>query len=251
MSARNDVSTVWCDLFAVAFQKSPIYLTDGVVTKWGNSALTSVGQFFDPNLPEGHPISNKFPFPLATLVADALGVAVSDTASGFNAIGGNFALGTDSLDDLMLDFEPVGKAGTLFESTPPSDPQVNAQAVDDNQLIHGSKMSLQMGVPPHTVGHYTALAALIPLMKAIFTQHQCLGGRYIIATPSYIWTGMMLTNFTDITEKPAQAPGSLFRLDFVKPVEKPQGNEMQVSEKYSSINKGNINYLPSPELMQV
>ncbi|QCE32950.1 hypothetical protein FAI41_04700 [Acetobacteraceae bacterium] len=176
------------------------------------------------------------------MIADGLGVAVSDAASGFNAIGGNFALGTDSLDDLMLDWESSpNNQGTLFDTTPPSDPQANAQAQDDNQLIKPSSMSIRMKTAPHTVGHYATMLGLIPLMRAIFSQHKCLGGRYVVATPSYIWTNMVLQKFADITEEPGKTPGSLFQLDFVQPVQKPQSTtEQSISPTLKNIQKSGI-----------
>lgn len=146
-----------------------------------------------------------------------LPVVVITEAASF--IGGILSGGTTpSLDQFFAHFFPLPGA-TLAEWQIGKYPFAN-QAVAANALIaQPLTLSMLMRCPPQpgSGGWPSKLVTMTALQLAI-AQHNASGGTFIVITPSYFYTNMILTAFRDISHKTGGNPQDDWQWDFEQPL---------------------------------
>lgn len=169
--------------FKLAYQVSPLILVDGVVAQIPGGML---------------PI-----------------VAITEAAS--------FVLGilhgqvSTSLDDFFAQFQ-VLPGGSLVNNEWGMYPFAN-QAVAANAIIaQPLNVSLAMVVPVRKAAGYTGKLATMSALKATLDAHNQAGGTYALATPSYVYTGLIMTGLRDVSHAGSKQVQWMWQMDFVKPL---------------------------------
>ncbi len=80
-------------------------------------------------------------------------------------------------------------------------------------------ISVTMLNPANTDGGYVAKLATMTLLKKVIDLHTQMGGTYTVATPSYIYTGLLLTSLQDVAP-PANTKQvqSAWSFNFIQPL---------------------------------
>jgi hypothetical protein len=169
--------------FKLAFQLSPIILTNGIAANIPGGALPIIA------------------------ITEALNFPVGILSGGENI----------ELDDFFANFEPLPGASTV-DNQIGNYPFAN-QAVAANAIIaQPLTISMQMICPARqAVGYATKLATMMALQAAL-TQHNASGGTYVIATPSFIYVDCIMTGMRDASQQQSKQAQNTWQLDFVKPL---------------------------------
>lgn len=168
--------------YNIAFQVSPIILTGGIVANTNGGAL-----------------------PIIALVGQAAAFVQGALTSGF------------SESDFYATFVPL-PGSTVISNAVGTYPFAN-QSVAANAIIQQPlNVSLQMIVPVKDTGGYLTKLAVFTALQQSLTAHNAAGGTYSIATPSYVYTGCIMTAMTDITSGETKQQQILWQLDFVQPL---------------------------------
>lgn len=189
--------------FKLAFQLSPIILTNGIAS----------------NIPGGM-------LPIISLT-EALNFT-DGLISGANPI---------DLDNFFANFEPLPGA-TLIDQEIGHYPFAN-QAVAANAVIaEPLKVSMRMTCPAREkLGYAVKLATMIALQTAL-AQHNGSGGTYTVATPSYFYTNCLMTGMRDVTEGESNQPQYVWELDFEQPLLTLQQAQQAQNSLISKITSG-------------
>ncbi|MEJ0016827.1 MAG: hypothetical protein WDN25_09695 [Acetobacteraceae bacterium] len=127
--------------------------------------------------------------------------------------------GTDNieLDNFFAHFQPL-PGGTLVDNAIGNYPFAN-QAVAANAIIaQPLVLSMVMICPARDrAGYPSKLVTMMALERAI-TQHNSLGGTYIVVTPSHFYTDLIMTGMRDITRGSGHQVQAEWQLDFVRPL---------------------------------
>lgn len=177
--------------FANSFEISPIILVGGIANTLGSgqppNAQLPIAQLLSPNLFPG---------------------GATGTSQG----------GSDT-DDFFARFVLV-EGGTLQEWAIATWPLAN-QAVAANDVIQQPlRLSLRMICPARveTVGYVSKSQTMTNLVNQL-TSHIGQGGYFTVATPSYVYVGMLLTKLTDVTDwSPGRQVQVEWQFDFVQPL---------------------------------
>lgn len=170
-------------LFKLAFEVSPIILSDGVAT----------------GIPGGY-------LPI---------VAITESV---NFATGLLSGGTDlSLDDFFAHFQPV-QGGSLISFQVGKYPFAN-QAVAANAIIaQPLNVSMLMKCPAKGAGGYLTKLATMQALQAVLSKHSILGGTYVVVTPAYVYTNCLLTGMRDVTGGEGAQVQTQWLLDFEQPL---------------------------------
>lgn len=126
---------------------------------------------------------------------------------------------SDPIDfnDFVGHFEPLPGA-TLLDNQIGEYPFANQQIAANAIISMPLKVSMLMIAPaPSNGGYNQKLAAFTSLQQSLY-QHTLLGGTYIVATPSYIYDGMLLTGLRDVSSNDTVQPQTRWQWDFVQPL---------------------------------
>lgn len=169
--------------FKLAFQLSPIILTNGIASSIPGGML---------------PI-----------------IAITES---INFAAGLLSQADDiSLDDFFAHYEPL-PGSTLVDNQIGKYPFAN-QAVAANAIIaQPLGISLIMHCPVRKSLGYAAKLATMMALKATLDQHSQSGGTYTIATPSFFYTDCILIRITDASAGDSKQAQNAFRWDFEKPL---------------------------------
>lgn len=108
--------------------------------------------------------------------------------------------------------------GTLIKNAVATYPFAN-QAVAANAIIaEPLHVSVLMICPARDAGGYAAKLATMTALQAALALHVNLGGTFIIATPSYLYTGCLLTDMVDVTGGEGRQVQTKWRMDFAQPL---------------------------------
>lgn len=169
--------------FKLAFQLSPIILTNGIAG----------------NIPGGM-------LPI---------IAITEPLNAATGLLG----GTDTidLDDFFAHFQPM-PGGTLIDQQVGTYPFAN-QAVAANAVIaQPLTYSMLMQCPAqHRLGYAGKLAIMMAL-QAVLSQHNASGGAYTVITPSFFFTNMLMTGMRDASNGASHQPQNAWQLDFMRPL---------------------------------
>lgn len=168
--------------YDLAFQVSPIFLTGGVVSGVQGGIL-----------------------PVIAVVGQLAGFAQGALSSGF------------SMSDFYARFVPMAGASVISNTVgtyPFANQYVAANAIIQQPL----NVSLQMIAPVKDAGGYLSKLAVFTNLQNTFSSHNAAGGTYTVATPSYIYTGCIMTGMNDITGGDTKQQQIIWQLDFMQPL---------------------------------
>jgi len=171
------------DVFKLAFQLSPIILTDGIAAEIPGGMLPIIA------------------------ITEALNF-VEGLLSGGNPL---------DLDSFFANFQPLPGA-TLVDQQVGTYPFAN-QAVAANAVIaQPLTISMLMICPVKAPLGYLAKLATFTALQAALVKHNASGGTYTIATPSFIYTNCLMTGMRDASNAPTAQAQIAWQLDFTKPL---------------------------------
>lgn len=167
----------------IAFQASPIILTNGLVDSFPGRMLPIIAITEALNLPLG-------------------------LASGASGIG---------LDRFFANFQPIA-GGTLIDQSIGKYPFANQTVAANAVIANPLQVSMLMICPVQNNFGYWERLAVIMALRAALAEHNGRGGTYIVATPSYIYTNCVMTGMRDASLALTKQPQNAWQLDFERPL---------------------------------
>ena len=176
------LSTAARDVYDMAFQISPIILTGGIASNIAGGALPIVG----------------------------LMGSVASVAQGIITNGA-------SLQDFPFRFVPL-PGSTPIQNSVATYPFANRKVAANAVIEEPKRLSMRMIAPVNTQGGYlTKLAIFTSLVDSIQT-HIDNGGTFTVATPSMLWTDLLLLTISDVTGSETKQQQTSWQWDFFKPL---------------------------------
>jgi hypothetical protein len=188
----------------LSFQICPIILSGGAATQ------TSSGMI-----------------PIATLFS---------SGDGSNSLGLPFNI--NDLDDAFGAFN-VLPGGTLVSQQIAKYPFANQFVAANATIREPLTISLIMDAPMRGNTPWAHKSATFSALKATLDNHNNLGGTYIVYTPAYMYTDLIMTSMTDNSRSNNSLPQNAWRFDFEKPLvalADLQGAQNQLMSKISNGN---------------
>lgn len=129
------------------------------------------------------------------------------------------ALSTGSLgtEDFQYRFVPL-PGSTVISQTVGMYPFANQLVAANATVQQPLSISLQMIAPVKDAGGYLTKLAIFTALQQSLLSHNASGGSYTVATPSFIYTGCLLTSVTDITGAETKQQQVAWQFDFVQPL---------------------------------
>lgn len=169
--------------YKLAYEKSPIFLTDGIASFVPGKILPLIA------------------------ITEAVSLATS-------AIAGNISL---NLDDFYATFWPL-PGSTLHENQIGNYPFANQQVAANAIITQPLRVSMRMNCTPRLQGAMVSRIMTATALKLALDNHNLSGGTYSVLTPSYLYQGCILTSFKDITSGDSKHQQTDWQLDFVQPL---------------------------------
>ena len=170
-------------IFQLAYEISPIFLTNGV-------AQNIPGQML--------PI-----------------VAITEAASfAGNILEGN---GVPNLNQFVSRFRPL-PGTTLIDNEIGDYPFANQTVAANAIIAKPLRLSMLMNSPANQGGGYVSKLITFTALKAALDEHNQSGGTYTILTPSYVYTNCIMTHMVDVSRPDSQQPQNAWQFEFVKPL---------------------------------
>lgn len=179
MSTPTAGYTAW----KLAFEKSPIILSNGLVNGFPGKMLPIIA------------LTEIVNFPLGLL--------------------GN--AGNIGLDNFFASFMPM-PGSTLLSQEVAKYPFANSTVAANATIALPTHVSMLMICPTQNAfGYFERLAVMMAFREALY-QHNASGGTYIIATPSYIYTNCVFREMRDASTALTKQPQNAWQLDFERPL---------------------------------
>jgi len=166
----------------ISFQQSPIILVGGVAPEFLGSYLPIMA------------ITEIINFPAGLLS------------------GGNIGM-----DNFFANFKPM-QGASIIQQDIGKYPFANQQIAANSVIVQPLTISMEMQVITRTkLGYYEKMAIMLALRETLY-QHNISGGRYIVMTPSYIYTNCLMKSMTDISTAATLQPQNTWQIEFEKPL---------------------------------
>lgn len=191
------------NIYDLAFQISPIALTDGIASAVPGKAM-----------------------PIIALFSGLLG-----TAQNFLTTGGL------SLQDFPWRFLPVSGAMAISQ-TAATYPFANRQIAANATVEQPRSFSLQMLSPVQATGGYITKLPAFSSLQAALNKHNNLGGTYTVVTPSLVYTNCLLLNVSDTTPESSRQKQIMWKWDFIKPLISESDAESAVGGLMNIVSNG-------------
>ncbi len=146
--------------------------------------------------------------------------------------------GTVSLSDFPYYFLPILSGTKVINQSVATYPFANNQVASNATVDEPKPLSLMMVAPVKDTGGYITKLPMFTALRDSFAQHNAAGGTYTVATPSYIFTGCIMTGVTDITQNSKQQQIE-WRIDFLKPLVSLSAASQAFSSLMKKITDGN------------
>jgi hypothetical protein len=132
---------------------------------------------------------------------------------------------------------------TLISQTVATYPFAN-QAVAANATIQQPlTISLLMIAPVNQPDGYQAKLSIFTSLQNSLQQHNAAGGTYIIATPAFVYSYVIMTAMTDVTPQVSADGGKqvqiMYQLDFIQPLVTSAALAAQQGALMQTITNGN------------
>lgn len=170
-------------IYDLAYQKSPIFLTDGIAS-------------FVPG--------KTLPLIALTEAGNFVG----------NILNGNLDL---KLDDFYATFTPLAGA-TLHNNQIGSYPFANQKTAANAIIAQPLNISMRMNCSPRLKGGMVTKLLTATALKNALDNHNFRGGTYTVLTPSFMYTGCIMTSFKDVTSGESKHLQTDWQIDFVQPL---------------------------------
>lgn len=160
-------------------------------------------------------------------------LTITETASFIS----NLVSGSTGLDKFFAHFAPM-PGGTLIENQIGTYPFAN-QAVAANAIISQPlTLSMMMICPAQTDGggYPAKLITMLALREALYS-HCNKGGTFIVITPSYFYTDMILLRLHDVTQGGKQVQ-QMWQFDFTRPLLTQEEADAAQNSMMSKISNG-------------
>ena len=172
--------------FSLAYQKSPIIFVNGIA----NSVTGGLLPIISITQPNGN----------ASVSGGAVTTSITD------------------LSDFLFDFYPM-PGGTLIENQVATYPFANQQIAANAIIAEPLRISLMMLSPVSgDNGGYDNKASVFQTLQTTLAKHTQLGGLFNVATPSYLYTNLILTALRDVSDGDPKRPQSRWQWDFFAPL---------------------------------
>lgn len=177
------MSSLVRDVFRLGFEISPVILTGGIAAQ----------------IPGG-----------------MLPIVLLTEASSFvtGLLGGSIIT---NLDQYFAHWKPL-PGSTLIENTIGAYPFGN-QATAANALIaQPLVLSMLMICPVQSAGGYLSKLSTMTVLQQTLQTHNTSGGTYTVATPSQIYTNLILSRVTDVSTAESKQAQNQYKFDFLQPL---------------------------------
>jgi hypothetical protein len=136
-----------------------------------------------------------------------------------SAAFGNNILGTAgySLDDAFGTWQ-VAAGGTLLEQNVGQYPFANLTVAGNAIITNPLNLSMIMLTPMRGANAWEVKKSTMQSLVSTLKQHCNSGGTFMVDTPSYVYTDMILLNITDVSMAMNALPQNAWRFDFHKPL---------------------------------
>jgi hypothetical protein len=200
-------------VFKMAFQLSPIILTNGIANLIPGGMLPIV------------------------LITEALNFV--DTL-----LTGNLS-SLENLDSFFANFHPL-PGSTLISQAIGKYPLANQQVAANAIIVKPLTISVRMICPvQEEAGYFLKLATMMTLQSALST-HNVSGGTYTILTPSFPYTNCVFLQMTDVSSAESKQAQNAYQMDFEQPLLTLQSIQQAQNNLMSQITAGTqINGAPS------
>lgn len=179
--------------YQLAYQVSPIILQNGLAA----------------NVPGGL-------LPLLTFT-QALSAATSTITSITSLNLSGIATNLTNLNDYFAQFVPV-PGSTLIANQIGQYPFANQTVAANAIIAQPLSVSLRMVCPAkHNAGYITKTLTMLALKQAL-SQHNSLGGTYIVLTPSYVYNNCILLLLHDVSNSQTKQIQTEWQFDFTQPL---------------------------------
>ncbi|MDF7673948.1 hypothetical protein PT277_08010 [Acetobacteraceae bacterium ESL0709] len=175
--------------------------------------LGNLAYVVSPILLEGG-VAEKTGLPVPILVYTEAVALVNGLISG--GIKGQFNM--PDLDNMWCHWKMASSTDGSLNTILDYDIALHTLGTQNSACCHFIRnpltVSMQMMCYARGPGAMVTKLATIQSLQAILDKHMMMGGRFIIITPGFYYTDMVLAHFTDITKDHAIHPASVFQLDF-------------------------------------
>jgi len=171
-------------LFQLGFEISPIILTDGIAASVPGKML---------------PI-----------------VALTEAANFVNGLLSGQVTVTD-LNKFFAHYQPL-PGTSLVSNEVATYPFANQTTAANSIIAQPLRVSMSMLCPVQQKLGYFFKFAIIQALQKTLALHNSQGGTYIVLTPTYIYTGCLMTAFADVSGSDTKQSQYQFRLDFMQPL---------------------------------
>jgi hypothetical protein len=134
---------------------------------------------------------------------------------GVNSLGLPFDIG--DLDNAFGAFN-VLPGGTLVSQTVAKYPFANQYVAANATIREPLTLSVIMDAPMRGPGAFAMKQMVMTALKATLDNHNNAGGTYIVITPAYMYTDLIMTSLTDNSRSNNSLPQNAWRFDFEKPL---------------------------------
>jgi hypothetical protein len=147
-----------------------------------------------------------------------------------------------SLDDAFARYLPM-PGSTLISQTVATYPFANQSVAANATIQQPLTISLLMIAPVNQESGYQAKLSLFTALQNTLHQHNALGGTYIVATPAFVYSYVIMTAMTDVTPQVSADGGKqvqiMYQLDWIQPLVTSAALTVQQGALMQTITNGN------------
>lgn len=128
--------------------------------------------------------------------------------------------------------------GTLLDYKVGLYPFANQSVAANAVIKEPLTLSMLMKCPANSENGYSSKLAVISALQSSFDQHNQQGGTYTVATPSFIYTNLLLIRISDASDQESKQVQNAWKLDFLKPLVTLQDAQQAQNSMMSAITNG-------------
>ena len=117
-------------------------------------------------------------------------------------------------------------------------PFANQEVAANAIIVQPLTLSMMMICPVNQPGGYSQKRSLLTSFQNSLYNHSIQAGTFSVATPAYVYNGLILTGMTDVTHGDSQQQQIEWQLDFIQPLLTLQGAAAAQSNLMSKISSG-------------
>lgn len=161
-------------------------------------------------------------------------IAITETGNLIgNLLGGSI---NTSLDGFFASYRPM-PGTSIYEAEFSKRPFASMAVAADAVITQPLRLSMHMMCPVKSPGGYTAKLGILTALKLLIDQHTSQGGYFAVATPSYIFSAMLLESIVDASGDDIQAQIQ-WQWNFIAPQLTLQQAAAAQSSQMSKITQG-------------